>query len=127
MQITATTGPAALTPAHLDADVDPVRDGHAYWYAFGRFDQGHPPVAYRPGTETLPSATSSAWLFGRMWAMLDPDASGPGLPTAFDNFVATRGHSLLAWRCYLDDCSPQGTIFTTAEARRAHFEHVHAE
>lgn len=74
----------------------------AYWYAFGRLDQGHAPVAAQLHAENNPSATSTAWLFGSMWMQVqrelrDPNHErrhSPSMPGAWDNFVASGGRTL---------------------------------
>lgn len=70
-----------------------------YWYAFGRLDQGHPPVAEMAHVDGSPSATSTAWLFGALWMasqreFRDHGGYCPGMQTAWDNFVASGGHTL---------------------------------
>jgi len=80
-----------------------IRDDLAgYYYAWGRIDQGHVPVARQDGMEREPSGTSTTWLFGRMWMQakreLDDDAHErrhlPSIDRAWENFVETAGHSV---------------------------------
>ena len=52
--------------------------------------------------ENNPSPTSTAWLFGSMWMQVqrelrDPGHKrnySPGMQSAWDNFVASAGHTL---------------------------------
>lgn len=105
---------ATIAPRHFTYDEMPkavteaeIRDDLAgYWYAFGRLDQGHPPVAAQLHAEDAPSTTSTAWLFGSMWMASqreyrDPAGRGgyfPGIEPAWENFVASGGRTLLPIR-----------------------------
>lgn len=71
----------------------------AFWYAWGRLDQGHPPVV---GSEQAGAvnSTDTAWLFGRMYAEQERAFAASetghayGIQTAWENFVLTEGKSL---------------------------------
>lgn len=88
---------AAQNPAEYAGD-----DAGGFFYAHGRMDQGHPPVATSHG-EAEPTTTITAWLFGRMWAAMqheyrDPQGRGgyfPGIETAWENFARSGGRTLL--------------------------------
>lgn len=77
-------------------------DLSGYWYAWGRLDQGHAPVAAQTPTEDHPSTTATSWLFGAMWMQVQrelrdpehPRAHGTSMQGAWDNFVETGGRSL---------------------------------
>lgn len=78
-----------------------IDDVSAYWYAWGRMDQGHPPVlGHLTLDDSKPSKVTSAWEFGRMWARAKAALrSGeqtyvPSLQDAWANFVASGGHTL---------------------------------
>lgn len=70
-----------------------------FWYAWGRLDQGHPPVLGSENDPT-PNTTSTAWTFGRMYAeQKRAFAAGEvgfshGVPSAWENFVLTEGKSI---------------------------------
>lgn len=88
-------------PEWADASYN-VDDASGYWYAYGRLDQGHPAVVIEPSHGPDPSQSVTAWHFGRMWAAVqheyrNPDGRGgafPGLPSAWDNYVASGGRTL---------------------------------
>lgn len=89
--------PAWASEDRATYDID---DAMGWAYAFGRLDQGHPPVAII-APDRAPSSTGTAWLFGRMWAALkreerDPNVGGyfPGIQSAWDNFAASGGRTL---------------------------------
>ena len=71
----------------------------AFWYAWGRLDQGHQPVV---GSEQAGAvnSTDTAWLFGRMYAEQERAFAASetghayGIQTAWENFVLTEGKSL---------------------------------
>lgn len=81
-------------------DGDPMDDVSAYWYAWGRLDAGDAPVVVYPTHSPMPSPTATAWHFGRQWAKLRAEQERgqrlmtPGIPTAWDNYVASGGRSL---------------------------------
>lgn len=106
------TMPRVITMADLeqpdlaagDVDAYATADTAGYYYAFGRLDQGHPPVAIL-APDRAPSSTATSWLFGRMWAAMqrdyrDPNVGGyfPGIQPAWENFVASGGRSLYRQR-----------------------------
>lgn len=85
--------PKAVTPAETQDDLA------GYWYAFGRLDQGHAPVAEMAHVDGAPSATSTAWLFGALWMAAqrefrDQGGYSPGIERAWDNFVASGGRTV---------------------------------
>lgn len=77
-------------------------DASAYWYAYGRLDQGHEPVVIFPIHGSGPSQSATAWHFGRLWAAMqheyrDPHGPGgayPSMQGAWDNYVATGGRRI---------------------------------
>ena len=103
--VAPTPEPRFYTYDDLHKAITPIEgsdDLGAYWYAFGRLDQGHAPVAGQLHAENNPSPTSTAWLFGSMWMQLqreyrDPEHErtySPGMEPAWENFVQSAGHSL---------------------------------
>ncbi len=96
--------PRIFTVDELDrptTSAETLDDIAGYYYAFGRLDQGHAPVAQQ-AVMSEPDAVGSAHLFGSMWmasqrAYRDPDGPGgyfPGIIAAWENFVATGGRSV---------------------------------
>ena len=89
-----------LPKAENDAEIH--NDLAGYYYAWGRIDQGHAPVARQATQEREPSGTSTTWLFGGMWMQakreLDDPAHErrhlPSIDRAWENFAETGGHSL---------------------------------
>jgi hypothetical protein len=99
-----------ITPRHFTYDemararnaLESADDLAGYWYAFGRLDQGHAPVAAQLHAEDHPSATSSAWLFGSMWMAMQrefrdndhPRGHAAGMEPAWENFAKSGGRTL---------------------------------
>lgn len=74
---------------------DPADDLAGFWYAWGRLDQGHDPVVPSPG-DTAASSTGTAWWFGHLYAehRAADRVTTYGIPTAWEHFVASQGHTL---------------------------------
>lgn len=75
-------------------------DAAGYYYAYGRIDGGHPPVAGLI-TDGHASEVPTVWLFGRMWMQSQREYRSaetggyfPGIVSAWENFVATGGRSV---------------------------------
>ena len=73
----------------------------AYWYAWGRLDQGHEPVVNSPvySTRGTPDTVSTAWWFGYLYHSHRTKAAANqtgsvGLPSAWQNFVASKGNQI---------------------------------
>jgi len=91
------TTPRTETSDAIDRRVERA-DAVGTMYAYGRMDQGHPPVLGL--NDSGPNPTDSAWTFGRMYGEQERAFSegtqgyAYGLATAWDHFVANEGKSL---------------------------------
>lgn len=72
----------------------------AYWYAWGRLDQGHAPLANRRiySTRGTPDNVTTAWWFAYLYTEhRNAEAESVvtyGLPSCWDHFVASQGRQI---------------------------------
>lgn len=101
----STFTPKSLTDAEYVAMIDhhtarSADHTSAYWYAWGRLDQGHEPVVNAKiySTKGTPDTTTTAWWFAHLYDVHKTEAANGGgscgLPSAWQNFVASKGNQV---------------------------------